>query len=73
MIDKEKQSQLKYSKKQRRKRFGKWVSMDMYHKAKKSSKPVGGMVENAPKVMSNSDRRRLGLEQDKELPDYQTS
>ena len=45
--------------------------MDMYHKAKGSSKPIGGIGNSKPKCMSNADRRRLDMEQDKDMPDYQ--
>jgi hypothetical protein len=35
-----------------------------------TSKPVGGMGEGPVKVMSNADRRRMGLEQDESLTDF---
>jgi len=65
-----KQSRLKYSKKERRKRFFNKVSMEMYHKSKGDTKPVHGWGNGKTKVMSNADRRRMGIEQDPDLPDY---
>lgn len=44
--------------------------MSMYHKAKNTTKPVAGIGKDVVKVMSNKDRRALGIEQDPALPDF---
>lgn len=54
------------SRKERRKKFSKWIDMDMYHKNR--PKPISGTGEGkSVKVMSNEDRRRLGLPEDPDL------
>ena len=46
---------------------------DGLHKLMKSSRWTffGGIGERKPNLMSNADRRKAGLEQDPDLPDYQ--
>lgn len=61
---------LESRKKRRKKFFNEKVSMSMYHKAKNTTKPVAGIGKDVVKVMSNKDRRALGIEQDSALPDF---
>lgn len=60
------------SRKDRRKNFNKWVDMDFLHKQTgKTPIPMVGGETKLPKTMSNADRRKLGIQQDKDLEDYQ--
>lgn len=65
-----KQSKIKSTAKERRKKFGKNVDMKWYYSSQGKSRPAWPKGTKIPKIMSNEDRRRLGISQDKDLPDY---
>ena len=59
------------SRRERRKKFGDAISWDQYYKGR--VRPIYNPGGNpSPKnVMSNEDRRKMGIEQDPSLPDFQ--
>ena len=60
------------SAKEKRRALYKWVDVGFLHRSTGKSAPVGGRGDGqVAKVMSNADRRRLGIEQDSSLEDYQ--
>jgi len=59
------------SRSERRKKFSDAISWDQYYKGK--GRPVynPGLGDSKPhNVMSNEDRRKMGLDQDPALPDF---
>lgn len=57
--------------KQRRRKIDKWMNKSLYHSCPGRGEKFHGLGEKKKNIMSNATRRKLGLEQDSELDDYQ--
>lgn len=73
MKEKESKHPKELDRKDRRKRLNQWIDMNYLHSQTGKSRPVGGGSEIKIKVMDNSTRRKLGISQDPDLPDYKES